>query len=404
MKSIRELYRIGKGPSSSHTIAPFRAAGNALEAFPGASSFTITLYGSLAATGKGHFTDTVIKETLKGKGVAFIWNPDKELAKGRNGMRFEAAGPAGEHLGSYETCSTGGGALSDDQTPDNVFELTSMSAILDHCQESGESLWEYAEKCEGKGLWDYLEGIWTTMRSSIERGLAAEGLLPGGLGLQRKACSFFRRSQSLADFFKRQCLLVACAYAVAEENATGGRIVTAPTCGSSGVVPAVLRYIEDLLACERRDILRAMASAGIVGNVVKHNGSISGAVVGCQGEVGVACAMAAAAATQLLGGSVRQIEYAAEMGLEHHLGLTCDPVAGLVQIPCIERNGHAAARAVTCAQIALLSDGFHRIPFDDVVTVMLETGRALPQRYRETSAGGLARVYQKRIAEAVKKH
>jgi L-serine dehydratase len=399
MKSIRELYRIGNGPSSSHTIAPSRASSIALEKFPGAEMFRVTLYGSLAATGRGHFTDKAIMESLKGKKVDIIWNEKEELSIGSNGMRFEALGTEERVVGTYETCSTGGGAISEDQANKDVYTLPTMSAILDFCQETGESLWEYVEKCEGADIPGYLDNIWTIMSSSIERGLSAEGVLSGGLGLSRKAHLFFRKSQSLTDPFSRECLLIAYAYAVSEENACGATVVTAPTCGASGVLPAVLRHLKELLSCDRKDILRALATAGIIGNTVKHNGSISGAMVGCQGEVGVACAMAAAAATQLLGGSVRQIEYASEMGLEHHLGLTCDPVAGLVQIPCIERNGHAATRAITCAHIALLSDGLHRISFDDAVAVLLETGRDLSQQYKETSAGGLARMYNKRLAE-----
>jgi L-serine dehydratase len=400
MKSITELYRIGKGPSSSHTIAPSRAAARFREKYSQAQTFRVTLYGSLAATGKGHFTDRAIEEAFVPRPVSILWKPSEELALGENGMRFEACDAGGGILGVHETASRGGGALSEDDSLDECYPESSMSAILDYCRQTGESLWEYVEKYEGPKGVPFLENVWNAMCSSIERGLAAEGILPGGIGVQRKARTFFRKSASLNPHFSQECLLVAYAYAVAEENAAGGIVVTAPTCGSSGVLPAVLRYLETMLKCDRSEILHALATAGIVGNVVKHNGSISGAAVGCQGEIGTACAMAAAAAAQLLGGSAGQIEYAAEMGLEHHLGLTCDPVAGLVQIPCIERNGHAAARAITCAHIALLSDGLHRISFDDVVTALLETGHDLLQRYRETSVGGLARIYHKRIIES----
>jgi L-serine dehydratase len=237
------------------------------------------------------------------------------------------------------------------------------------------------------------------MRAALEEGLATEGAIPGGLGVWRKASSFRRKSTTLRGGFRNEALLAAYAHAVAEQNACAKRVVTAPTCGSSGVLPAILYFLNHEMPCSHEEILRALATAGLIGNIVKTNGSISGAAVGCQGEVGTACAMAAAAAAQLLGGTPRQVEYAAEMGLEHHLGLTCDPVGGLVQIPCIERNAHAAPRALSCARFALLSDGLHRISFDDVVAVLLETGRALPSLYRETSTGGLARIYEMRIAE-----
>jgi L-serine dehydratase len=232
------------------------------------------------------------------------------------------------------------------------------------------------------------------MKKSLVRGLGSEGIIPGGLGLSRKAHAIHSRAMMLKNDLRSNGLIAAYAYAVSEENATKGTIVTAPTCGACGIIPAVLYYLSNTLNPSRQAILKALATAGLVGNVVKFNASISGAEVGCQGEVGTACAMAAAAATQLMGGSVRQIEYAAEMGLEHHLGLTCDPVGGLVQIPCIERNAHAATRALSCCHFALLSDGVHKISFDDVTAVMKETGQALPSLYRETSAGGLAKAYR----------
>jgi L-serine dehydratase len=235
------------------------------------------------------------------------------------------------------------------------------------------------------------------MLATMDRGLNAEGVLPGGLGMPRKALSFYRRAMMMAHASQRLGLISAYALAVNEENASGGQVVTAPTCGSSGTLPAAFRYVQETYHCTEDSVLRALATAGFIGNLVKHNASISGAEVGCQGEVGTACAMAAGGLTQLLGGTVRQVEYAAAMALEHHLGLTCDPVAGLVQIPCIERNAFAASRALSCAEYALYTDGTHRIPFDDVVTVLWETGNALPSLYRETSNGGLATAYQRRL-------
>jgi L-serine dehydratase len=259
-------------------------------------------------------------------------------------------------------------------------------------------MWEYVEACEGDGIWDLLAADWLAMQEAIERGLATEGRLPGGIGVSRKARSLARKAELFDEPLERRGLLAAFAFAVAEENAAGGIVVTAPTCGSSGVVPAVLRSMTSMVECTQTDLLHALATAGLIGNLVKHNASISGAEIGCQGEIGTACAMAAAAATQLYGGTIHQIEYAAEMGIEHHLGLTCDPVAGLVQIPCIERNASAAMRALDAAQFSLLLDGTHLISFDDVVSVMRETGQALPSLYRETAEGGLARVYQRRHA------
>jgi L-serine dehydratase len=232
------------------------------------------------------------------------------------------------------------------------------------------------------------------MHAAIERGLSSEGVLPGGLGLARRAWTFYRKIQMGGGQFNKEGFLPAYALAVSEENAMGREIVTAPTCGSCGMLPAVLKHIEDTFKTSEVQILRALATAGLVGNLIKFNASISGAEVGCQGEIGAACAMASAAAAQLMGGSIRQIEYAAEMGLEHHLGLTCDPVNGLVQIPCIERNIFAATRALDCATFACYSDGSHRVSFDEVVRVMKETGHNLPPIYRETSEGGLAIVYR----------
>jgi len=399
MKTLRELYRIGNGPSSSHTMGPHRAATQFLKEHPGARSFRVTLYGSLAATGRGHLTDVVVQEVLGKDRLEVIWKPLEELPLHPNGMRLEALGESGQVLGSREEYSVGGGALLSDGESGENYRLKTLAQILAHCEKTGESFWEYVGGVEGEEIWGYFDQVWAEMCACIERGLDSEGLLPGELGLSRKARSFLRKSAILEPDLRRDALLAAYAYAVAEENACGGRVVTAPTCGSCGVLPAVLFFLRGKLNCSRTDIMRALATAGLFGNVVKTNGSISGAAVGCQGEVGVACAMAAAAATQLLGGSPRQIEYAAEMGLEHHFGLTCDPVRGLVQIPCIERNAHAAARAFDCCHFAILSDGLHRISFDDAVLVMLETGQALPSLYRETSTGGLARIYEKRIAE-----
>ncbi len=405
MESIRELFRIGKGPSSSHSMGPCRAAEIFLRQLPEASRYRVTLFGSLAATGKGHLTDKALENIFGQRELSLIWRPDEELPQHPNGLRFEAFSRAGKLLKRWDVYSVGGGALKGEgisQESLSIDYLSTMDQILEHCAETGDAFWKYVEVCEGDEIWGFLEGIWQAMGVSLECGLRSEGFLPGGLGLARRAKPFFAKA-SLYDLeFKQQGLLFAYAHAVAEENASGGVVVTAPTCGAAGVLPAVLRRLDETLNCETADILYALATAGLIGNLVKHNASISGAEVGCQGEVGTACAMAAAAATQLYGGTIQQIEYAAEMGLEHHLGLTCDPVKGLVQIPCIERNAHAAARAMTCCNFALLSDGAHKISFTEIVSVMKETGKDLPSLYRETAKGGIAEAYRQRKNNSLK--
>ena len=399
MPSLKELYRTGRGPSSSHTIAPSRAVQKFSGKNPAAASFRITLFGSLAATGRGHLTDRAIADALAPRRAEIVWRANEDLPLHPNGMRIDALDSQGAVLDTEEEYSIGGGALLHDRPEEAAYRFSSMSAALEELQAGGETLWEYVQEAEGSGLWEFLRQVWEAMEAAVQRGLGEQGKLPGGLGLGRKAVSFFRKSSTLDPSFRAEALLAAYAYAVAEENACGGVVVTAPTCGSAGVLPSVLLFLKNSLPCRELDILRALATAGLIGNFVKLNGSISGAEVGCQGEVGTACAMAAGAAAQLFGGTPRQIEYAAEMGLEHHLGLTCDPVRGLVQIPCIERNAHAALRAMSSARFAILSDGSHRISFDDAVSVLLETGRSLSRLYRETAGGGLARVYEERFKQ-----
>lgn len=400
MDTLRNLYRIGYGPSSSHTMAPRRAAELFLAGHPDAASVRVTLYGSLAATGRGHLTDAALHEALAPRPVQIVWKPGEELPEHAMGMVFDALDASGSVVATRTSFSVGGGALLEDRDQAASYPFTTIERILGHCETSGQSFWEYVESCEGKDIWPFLETVWAAMRSALETGLRTPGTLPGPLGLFRKAGSFYRKARLLDAELRSEALLAAYAYAVAEQNAAGGVVVTAPTCGSCGVLPAILYRLRDALHVDQADILRALATAGLFGNLAKTNASISGAQVGCQGEIGVACAMAAAAAAQLMGGTPSQIEYAAEMGLEHHLGLTCDPVAGLVQIPCIERNAHAAARSLSCARFAFLSDGQHHISYDDVVTVMAETGQALSSLYRETSAGGLARIYKRRLPQA----
>ena len=396
MESLRELYRIGAGPSASHTLGPRAAAERFRARTPGAARYRVTLYASLAATGRGHRTDAAGAGALAPAAVDLVWRPDAALPMHPNGMEFEAFGADGAVVERWRVYSVGGGALREGggAAPPAVYDRTTAAALLAWAAAAGQPLWAYVLEREGAGIEEHLAAAWGAMGEAIDRGLQAEGALPGPLRLGRKAASHLRKARRLAEPFRASGVLAAYALAVSEENAAGGRVVTAPTCGSAGVLPAVLRFLQEQQACAEAEILHALATAGLFGNVVKANASIAGAEVGCQGEVGTACAMAAAAATQLMGGSPPQVEYAAEMGLEHHLGLTCDPVAGLVQIPCIERNAMAAARALDCAAFALLSDGRHRISFDQVVAAMKSTGKDLPSLYRETAEGGLARVYR----------
>ena len=371
MKSLKELYRIGIGPSSSHTIGPRSAAEAYLKRHPEALGFRVTLYGSLAATGKGHLTDYAILQVLGENRTELLWHADIVLPFHPNGMKFEAKAHSGDFVDPWIVYSVGGGALVEEgqqqtDTPD-VYELDHLSDIQQWCHERGVSYWGYFTQCEGTEIWDYLEKVWHTMCEAVERGLEHEGVLPGALKLHRKAPDYYIRALGYPSNLQSRALVFAYALAVSEENASGGTIVTAPTCGASGVVPAVLYHLYKTRNFSEKRILHALGTAGIIGNIAKSRGSISGAEAGCQAEVGVACAMAAAAANYLFGGSLATIEYAAEMGLEHHLGMTCDPVCGLVQIPCIERNAHAAARALDANVYANLSDGTHRI-YSELIT------------------------------------
>ncbi len=398
MITIKELYRIGQGPSSSHTMGPRKAAEQFLAQHPDASRFEVTLYGSLAATGKGHMTDVAILDVLGEERTDIIWEPKTFLPFHPNGMKFRTMDSEGNSSEPWTVFSVGGGALAEEgqQQVDfpEIYDMNSATEIMNWCISTGKSYWEYVQECENSDVWDYLSEVWKVMKEAVERGLDKEEVLPGPLNLRRKASSYFVRAEGYQSSMKTRGLIFAYALAVSEENAGGGIIVTAPTCGSCGVLPGVLYHLYKSRDMSEKRIIRALATAGLFGNIVKKNASISGAEVGCQGEVGVACAMAAAAANQLFGGSPAQIEYAAEMGLEHHLGLTCDPVCGLVQIPCIERNAYAAARAMDANSYAMFTDGTHRVSFDKVVEVMKQTGHDLPSLYKETSEGGLAQSFK----------
>ena len=400
MESLRELYRIGYGPSSSHTMGPRSACEMFISSHPEAKTVKAELYGSLAATGKGHLTDHAIREVFSAHGInaEIKWFPDEFKTFHPNALTLIETEPETAEETYY---SVGGGKVikegdAEEKTaePYDNEKLGSMSRLLKYSDSNGYQFWEVAIEAEGNDILDYMREVWTVMKDAIRNGLEAEGVLPGGLHLQRKACQSYAKAKDFSGPLGSTALAFSYALAVSEENAGGGKIVTAPTCGSCGVLPGVLYHMMQEYQIPEIRILRALLTAGMVGNIVKENGSISGAEVGCQGEVGVACAMPGAAAAQLLGGTIRQIEYAAEMGLEHHLGLTCDPQMGLVQIPCIERNAMATLRAIDHACYAIMGDGRHKISFDDVVEVMMETGHALPSLYRETSMGGLARIHE----------
>ena len=381
------------GPSSSHTMAPHRAARQFTAEHPEAKSIRVTLYGSLAATGKGHQTDKAIADGAAPLPVEIVWRPDIVKPFHTNGMYFEALDDAGQATADWTIYSVGGGALANEDIKEEsrqVYDKSTLSDILSYIEREGMTYWEYVQQCEDEGIWDYLQQMWEVMQNTIEEGLKEEGVIPGGLHLRSKARQYYVRASSYKPSLQSRALVIAYALATSERNAAGGQIVTAPTCGASGVLPAVLYHLKRAHDFSDKEILRALATACLFANVIKHNASISGAEVGCQGEVSSACVMAAVAANQLFGGSPQQIEYAAEMAMEHNLGLTCDPMCGLVQIPCIERNAMAALRALDINIYAMMSDGKHIISFDKVVRTMKRTGHDLPSLYKETSMGGLA--------------
>jgi len=398
MESIKSIYKIGNGPSSSHTMGPHRAATIFAEKTPDAASYRVTLYGSLAATGKGHLTDATIINALKPKEAEIVWRADIVKEFHTNAMLFEALDKDGKITYEKTIYSVGGGEISlgpEDQVHQvpEIYNHNTCEEIQRHIEKHGISFWEYVEYCEGPEIWDYLMEIWNQMQKSIREGLENDRVLPGVLKLKSKAKQYFVRASSLKPSLQTRALVMAYAMAVAEQNARGGIVVTAPTCGSCGIVPSVLYHMKTAHEFNDGDILKALATAGLFGNIIKTNASIAGAEVGCQGEVGSACVMAAVAINQLFGGTPQQIECAAEMAMEHNLGLTCDPVRGLVQIPCIERNTVAALRALDVSLFAILSDGKHMVSFDKVVNTMKKTGKDLPSLYKETALGGLATEY-----------
>ena len=395
MESLKELYKMGPGPSSSHTMGPQRAAKIFNSKNPDAASFRVHLYGSLAATGKGHLTDFIIIKTLAPKEVEVVWEPEVVKEFHTNGMKFEALDADKNITAEWTVFSIGGGSLAEEgkrgQSSESVYPHDNLEDIIEWCRANHKNFVDYVKEYDDDDIMDYLRDIRLTMRQSLEDGLKATEVIPGKLKLARKARNFYRQYKVNKQLTS---MLYAYALAVSEQNASGFEIVTAPTCGSAGVLPAVLFTLQDYYGFDDEAIEEGLAVAGLMGVVVKQNASVSGAEVGCQGEVGVACAMAAAAAAFIKGGPLRKIEYAAEIGLEHHLGMTCDPAYGYVQIPCIERNAMGAQRALDAANYALLSDGIHHIKFDQIVKIMDETGRDMMEKYKETAKGGIALLYE----------
>ena len=404
MKSIRDIYKIGKGPSSSHTIGPERAARLFLLEHPEADSFRVVLYGSLSKTGKGHGTDRVLREVLSPQPTEIVFSTETPPGVHHpNTMDFFAY-REGAETGAMRVESIGGGDIHIEGRQDlelpEIYPENSFAEVEQFCRFRGLDLAEYVEINEGEDIWEFLDEIWRTMQRSVEEGLMTEGMLPGGLKVERKAKILFEHPAPNEVPQVRECRIIsAYAFAVSEQNADCGTIVTAPTCGACGVLPASLVYVQQQRKLTDEQMLRGLAVAGLIGNLVKHNASISGAECGCQAEIGTACAMAAAALTYLFGLKTNQIQYAAEIALEHHLGLTCDPICGPVQVPCIERNAVAAMRAMNSCNLAYFLTDTQRISFDMVVKTMYETGVNLNQRFRETSEGGLAKMFNRRRHE-----
>ena len=398
MDSLKELFKIGCGPSSSHTMGPERAAKKFGKENENAHSFRVELYGSLAATGKGHLTDWIIEETLKPRKTEIVWMPEYVHPYHTNGMKFIALDENGNILNEWLVFSVGGGTIKDlsdaGSKTEEVYKLNKLDDIIKWCKENNKELWQYVEECEGKEIWNHLKDILDTMHNAVSEGIEKDGILPGKLKLQRRAKGFYDKIKGQHNYHVITKKIFAYALAVAEQNSSAGTIVTAPTCGAAGVIPGLLRAMREEHNLDEETCLKALAIGGLIGNLIKQNATISGAEAGCQAEIGAACSMASAMAAYILGGTLEQIEYAAEMGMEHHLGMTCDPVGGYVQIPCIERNAIVAVRSLNTADYALSTDGHHTISFDQVVITMKETGKDMCPSYKETSIGGLAKYYE----------
>jgi L-serine dehydratase len=410
LQSIFEVYAIGAGPSSTHSMGPQRAAQLFMQSLPVTPAYIrVTLFGSLAATGRGHWTDRTLIRTLDPIRVEVVFDLKTEGLPHPNTMKFEAFDARGQRFKDWTVCSIGGGNLREADgrsvSPKTTTEypVANISEAMDYCRAKDVALWQLVERTE-RDLWPRLEAVWAAMRDTVRRGLNSKQIiLPGTLELARRAGTTWRRAQDIKGTQRDLGLVASFALAVAEENAAGMAVVTAPSCGAAGVLPAVLYFFRTVRRIPVRKILEALATAGLFGASIRANATVSGAEAGCQAEIGSACSMAAAAAAQLNGAALNQIEYAAEMAMEHNLGLTCDPVEGYVQIPCIERNMNAALRAIECAAFTLLTDGRHLISFDDVIDVMNRTGRDLQAAYRETATGGLARLWRRDIENRLRK-
>ncbi len=395
MNSLRHLYKIGRGPSSSHTMAPDKASRYFASIYPEADTYKCILYGSLAMTGQGHMTDLVIQNAFAPKPCEVVFDKKTTRLPHPNTMDLFAY-QNGAEIGMRRVISVGGGSFrilgEEAKEPSQYYSENSFAEIAETCRKNDWQIWEYVEKTEGERIHQYLHEVWRVMQKAIDEGLAAKGILAGGLEVSRKANHLYnRRHENESPQTRENRIVCAYAFAVSEQSAGGGEVVTAPTCGASGVLPAVLKYMQQANNFTDEDIIHALETAGVIGNLIKQNASISGAECGCQAEIGSACSMAAAAVAQLFGMSLDQIEYAAEVAMEHHLGLTCDPVAGLVQIPCIERNAVAAMRAINAFRIADFLTETRKVSFDTVIKTMYETGKDLSKRYRETAEGGLAK-------------
>ena len=399
MKSIRDIYKIGKGPSSSHTMGPAKAMSIYVSEHPEAESYKVILYGSLADTGEGHGTDKAIKAAT-GKPVELIFNTVDRALPHENTMDiFSVIG--GAELDKMRVMSIGGGDIKIEGRADaagaaEVYPQSSFAAIADYCKAHQIRLSDYVFLREGDDIRDFLLEVWTVMKNAIHQGLTTSGILPGGLEVERKAQQLYnQRHIDEREVTRENRIVCAYAYAVSEQNADNGIIVTAPTCGACAVLPSVLKYMQEKHRFSDEQIIRALAVAGLIGALTKTNASVSGAECGCQAEIGTACSMASAALGELFEMGIDQIEYAAEVAFEHHLGLTCDPICGLVQIPCIERNAVAAMRAINAVNLANFLSGSRKISLDMVIKTMYETGKDLSHHYRETSTGGLAKLYKK---------
>ncbi len=398
MKSITQLYKTGIGPSSSHTMGPAKAAEIFLSRYPNAQSYQATLLGSLALTGKGHGTDRAIKTVFGNKNIDIVFDTTTKCHVHPNTLLFKAF-TDGKIIGKMDVFSIGGGdiVIAGEQFDDgkDIYPHNTFQQIKEYCKQNNLRLWQYAQKFEGDSIIAFTKQIWQAMNNAIDIGLKTEGILPGGLNVVRRASKLYQDADKRENEQTHEDRIVAAyAFALGEQNASGGTIVTAPTCGSCGVLPAVFRFCAEQRNLNFETISHGLLTAGLIGNLVKTNASISGAECGCQAEIGTACAMASAGLAEMYNMSVDEIEYAAEVALEHHLGLTCDPVCGLVQIPCIERNAVGAMRAINAVSLATFLTDSRKISFDTVVKALYETGKDILEAYRETSEGGLAKLYK----------